>query len=70
MKGLRQQDHALICEVSHETVQIEPWGRDSLRVRATMGPEIRDDLPGALLERIPLYLCGEARLPFTTKGAV
>jgi hypothetical protein len=28
-----------------------------------MGPDIRDDLPGAPLERIPLYLCGEARLP-------
>jgi alpha-D-xyloside xylohydrolase len=38
--------------VSHETIQIEPWGRDSLRVRATMGPEIRDDLPGALLDPI------------------
>ncbi len=50
MQGFRQQKNALIWEQDHETVQIEPWGQDSLRVRATMGPEIRDDLPGALLE--------------------
>jgi alpha-D-xyloside xylohydrolase len=33
----------------HETVRIEPWGADSLRVRGTLWPEVRDDLPGALL---------------------
>jgi alpha-D-xyloside xylohydrolase len=50
MQGFRLLDGKLIWECDHETVQIEPWGRDSLRVRATMGTEIRDDLPGALLE--------------------
>ena len=34
-----------------ETVQIEPWGRNSLRVRGTVWQAIRDDLPGALLDR-------------------
>ncbi len=50
MQGFRQHDNILICELYGETLQIEPWGRDSLRVRATMGQAIRSDLPGALLE--------------------
>lgn len=52
MQGFRQQHNKLIWEQDHEIVQIESWGQDSLRVRATMGPEIRDDLPGALLEPV------------------
>jgi alpha-D-xyloside xylohydrolase len=32
-----------------ESVLIEPWGSDSLRVRGTVRDEINDDLPGALL---------------------
>jgi len=50
MQGFRQHNSKLIWEQNHEKVQIEPWGCDSLRVRATAHPEIRDDLPGALLE--------------------
>lgn len=50
MYGFRQQNGKLVWEQNHEKVQIEPWGRDSLRVRATMNAAIRDDLPGALLE--------------------
>ena len=53
MQVFRQQDNTLIWKLGYETVQIEPWGRDSLRVRATMGPEIRDDLPGVLLKPAP-----------------
>jgi alpha-D-xyloside xylohydrolase len=53
MQGFYQQDNALIWESNHETVRIEPWGRDSLRVRATVEPAIRDDLPGALLDPAP-----------------
>jgi len=49
----RECDNTLIWKLGHETVQIEPWGSDSLRVRATMASEIRDDLPGALLEPVP-----------------
>lgn len=50
MIGFRRHDGALIWEQNHETVRIEPWGRDSLRVRATIGAATRDDLPGALLD--------------------
>jgi alpha-D-xyloside xylohydrolase len=53
MSVIRQEGNALVWEVSHETVRIEPWGEDSLRVRATAGAEILDDLPGALLAPAP-----------------
>ena len=42
------ETNALIWRGGHETVRIEPWGADSLRVRATQGAAIRSDLPGAL----------------------
>ena len=29
----------LIAQVNGETLRIEPWGKDSLRVRATMLPD-------------------------------
>ena len=29
----------LIAQANGETLRIEPWGKDSLRVRATMLPE-------------------------------
>ena len=48
------QPNALIWRGGHETVRIEPWGADSLRVRAAQGPEVRDDLPGALLPPAPV----------------
>jgi alpha-D-xyloside xylohydrolase len=49
MQGFRRQGSALIWERNHETIQIEPWGHNSLRVRATVGPKIFADLPQALL---------------------
>ena len=42
------EPNALIWRNGPETVRIEPWGADSLRVRATWGAAIRSDLPGAL----------------------
>jgi alpha-D-xyloside xylohydrolase len=36
------QSGALIARRMGETLRIEPWGRDSLRVRATMQPAIED----------------------------
>ena len=42
------ETNALIWRNGPETVRIEPWGADSLRVRATQGAAIRSDLPGAL----------------------
>jgi alpha-D-xyloside xylohydrolase len=49
MQGFRQQQNALLWESKHEILQIEPWGRDSLRVRATINTRIRDDLFSVLL---------------------
>ena len=48
-----QTDGVLRWRGEHETVLVEPWGADSLRVRGTLQPGIRDDLPGALLEPAP-----------------
>jgi alpha-D-xyloside xylohydrolase len=36
--------------MGHQSVRIESWGQDSLRVRATENAEISDSLPQALLE--------------------
>src|SRR6266702_5305228 len=49
MQGFLQQNNSLIWTLNHETVQIEPWGRDSLRVRATISAGLRDDLLSVLL---------------------
>jgi len=49
MYGLQQEGQKLIYQHNYESIQIEPWGKDSLRVRATLNPVIREDLPGALL---------------------
>jgi alpha-D-xyloside xylohydrolase len=49
MEELYQQQNALVWEHNHETLQIEPWGRDSLRVRSTISTGIRDDLFSVLL---------------------
>ena len=48
MQGFRQQQNMLLWEQNHEMVQIAPWGRDSLRVRATVGAGIREDLLSVL----------------------
>ena len=49
MQGFRQQQNGLLWERNHETVQIEPWGHDSLRVRSTVSAGIHDDLLSVLL---------------------
>ncbi len=49
MYGFWQDGQKLFYELNGEIIQVEPWGADSLRIRATRNPEIRDDLPGALL---------------------
>jgi len=52
--GVFDHDGAVVeWRGGHETLRIEPWGADSLRVRGTIGAEIRDDLPGALLPAPP-----------------
>lgn len=49
MATFEQIDGKLLWAHGGERLQIEAWGWDSLRVRATMNPAIRDDLPQALL---------------------
>ena len=52
--GVFGQDGAAVeWRGRYETVRIEPWGADSLRVRGTIEGEIRDGLPGALLLWVP-----------------
>jgi alpha-D-xyloside xylohydrolase len=48
---LKRDGKVLRWRGGHETVLIEPWGTDSLRVRGTVGGDIADGLPGALLPR-------------------
>lgn len=49
MAGFLKRGDTLVWEMNHETVWIEPWGKDSLRVRSTVGPGILDGV-SALLE--------------------
>jgi alpha-D-xyloside xylohydrolase len=44
---------ALEWRGGHETIRVEPCGPGSVRVRGTLGPAIRDDLPSALLPPAP-----------------
>jgi alpha-D-xyloside xylohydrolase len=41
--------HALEWRAKGETLRVEAWGTDSVRVRATPAGELLDELPGALL---------------------
>ena len=38
----REENGALIVRQQNETLRIEAWGKDSLRVRATQYPEFTD----------------------------
>ncbi|MFC9615042.1 TIM-barrel domain-containing protein [Streptomyces sp. NPDC056721] len=48
LSTFREHDGGLEWRGQHESLRIEPWGPDSVRVRAALGP-LRDDIPGALL---------------------
>ncbi len=52
MKGFFQEGNALLWERNYEKMRIEPWGTDSLRVRASMGTRIQMELPGGLIEQV------------------
>ncbi|MEU4449246.1 TIM-barrel domain-containing protein [Actinosynnema sp. NPDC050801] len=45
--------NALEWRANGETLRIEAWGPDAVRVRATPGGPVLDDLPGALLDAPP-----------------
>ena len=65
MNRFREENGALIWSKNHETVLIQPWGKDSLRVRSTISPEISDTL-WALLNPISL----KPRIEINDAGAV
>jgi len=41
----------------HESLRLEAWGEDSIRVRASQG-QIAEDIPGALIAARPSALAG------------
>ncbi|MEV7740156.1 family 31 glucosidase, partial [Streptomyces sp. NPDC088921] len=49
----RERDGALEWSGRQETVRIEPWGPDAVRVRARLGGPVLEGLPGALLDERP-----------------
>ncbi|SFD02249.1 glycoside hydrolase family 31 protein [Streptomyces aidingensis] len=50
---LRERDGALEWSGRQETLRIEPWGPDAIRVRARLGGPVLPDLPGALAATRP-----------------
>lgn len=49
MQGFQQQHNSLLWEREHEKLSIEPWGQDSLRVRATKNATLIENGVNALL---------------------
>lgn len=58
-------DQALVGSYKHETIKIEAWGPDGLRVRASM-QTILDDLPTALLPEAPAGAAAEVMVTEST----
>ena len=46
-----QKTNRLSCSLDNETLEIEPWGPDGIRVRATRLPEIKEDWISAILSQ-------------------
>jgi alpha-D-xyloside xylohydrolase len=66
---LRRENNALLREYASETLVIEPWGKDSLRVRSTMRPFL-DEQDWALLraessEEPKISIGGDGRAAIT-----
>lgn len=53
MTHFRDLGDALEWRARGETLRVEAWGADAVRVRATPGGPLLDDLPGALLDLPP-----------------
>ncbi|MFF0000422.1 glycoside hydrolase family 31 protein [Streptomyces avermitilis] len=49
----RERDGALEWSGRTETVRVEPWGPDAVRVRTRLGGPVLEGLPGALLDERP-----------------
>ena len=65
MQGFYQEHNAVFWSQNNEIVRIEPWGRDSLRVRASINGVPRDDLFGVLLPPVET----EVQIHITQDGA-
>ena len=50
---IHAEKNRLIRKMDKETLMIEPWGKNSLRVRATRNGRFFDDIPSALTEELP-----------------
>jgi alpha-D-xyloside xylohydrolase len=61
-----QDGTAVTWRGGHESVRLEPWGADSVRVRGTLWSDVRDDLPGAL---VPPAASSSARVEITPELA-
>src|ERR1700730_13681824 len=48
MAAFHEVDGGLEWHGRHEVLRVEPWGEDSVRVRAGLA-RVRDDVPGALV---------------------
>ena len=53
MGTIEKKDGVLLWSDGRETIRIEAWGRDAVRVRGTLGRKIPDDAPNALLAHPP-----------------
>jgi alpha-D-xyloside xylohydrolase len=66
-----QEDSSLVREYAGETLVIQPWGKDSLRVRSTMRPGFENEgwalLPGGRTES-PEIVIGDASASITHGG--
>jgi alpha-D-xyloside xylohydrolase len=65
MTNFYQHEHSLYFSLNYETLKIEPWGRHSLRVRASLSPHLRDDWVSALMEPAS----GQASIQIDASGA-
>jgi alpha-D-xyloside xylohydrolase len=46
-----KKTNSLFCSSDYDTIEIEPWGRNSLRVRCTQSSEIKQDWINALINQ-------------------
>ncbi|MCS7478660.1 TIM-barrel domain-containing protein [Umezawaea endophytica] len=71
MISISDDGRALDVAVRHEVLRVEPWGDDSLRVRAGQHA-IRDDVPGALIppKPAPVVVTADGRTGSVVVGAL
>ena len=60
MNRFQKENGTLSWRKNHEILLIQPWGKDSFRVRSTLSPEILDT-PWALLQPAVVKPCIEIK---------